>query len=261
MDARERRLIIHGDDLGLAEGVNRATFDAMSRGGVTSASLMVPCPAFREAAEYAAAHPHLDIGLHLTLTCETRADRWGPVAARDRVPTLVGADGCLRPTAEDVIERASIEDAEIEIRAQIDTALAAGLRPTHLDSHMFVLFRAPALRDLLDRLAAEYGIRAFNPFRPPGHESDRLRPRATMVSILDHANRDTGLVEGFAARLRNGLNVCLVHCGTDGGDLRSLFDEGPYDARWRQRDTEIVCAPAFRAAIDAAGITMTTWRA
>lgn len=261
MPVQAPRLIVHGDDLGLSVAVNRATFDAMARGGVTSASVMVPCPAFADAVDYASAHPHLDLGLHLTLTCETRARRWGPVAPPARVPTLVGPDGCFWPTAEDVIQRAAVEEAAIELRAQIDTALDAGLRPTHLDSHMFVLFRAPELRRLLDTLAREYGIPAFNPFRPPRDAGDRLCPRAALVSIVDHANRETGLMDGFAARLRGGLNVCLVHCGADGDELRGLFDEGRYDAPWRQRDTEIVCDPAFRAAIAAAGVTLTTWRA
>jgi predicted glycoside hydrolase/deacetylase ChbG (UPF0249 family) len=255
------RLIVHADDLGLSSAVNRATFAALACGGATSASLMVPCAAFAEAAAFARAHPALDVGLHLTLTSETCTRRWGPVAPRARVPSLVAPDGCFWAAAEDVFRQARVEEVEIELRAQIETALAAGLAPSHLDSHMFVLFRTPAFRRLLDALAREYRVPAFNPFRPPADAPDAFTPRAALVTLLDHDNDDTGLVDGFAARLRSGVNVCLVHCGVDDEDLRALYDEGPYDARWRQRDTDIVCRPAFRAAITGAGIALESWRA
>ena len=68
--ASARLVVIHADDLGMAHTVNRATFQALERGWVTSASILVPCPWFPEVVRFARAHPDADLGIHLALTSE-----------------------------------------------------------------------------------------------------------------------------------------------------------------------------------------------
>ena len=60
--ADSRLLIIHADDLGLCHSVNRATFIALEEGGVSSASIMVPCAGFAEVVEWASRNPEYDLG-------------------------------------------------------------------------------------------------------------------------------------------------------------------------------------------------------
>ena len=84
--ASARLLVIHADDLGMNHSVNRATLEALEKGWITSASILVPCPWFPEVARWAKLHPNADLGVHLALTSEWTDLRWGPVSGAGRVP-------------------------------------------------------------------------------------------------------------------------------------------------------------------------------
>src|SRR5687768_1473047 len=73
--ANAKLLILHADDLGVAHSVNVASLDALDRGVISSASVMVPTPWIAEVAAYARAHPNADLGLHLTLNSEWQTYR------------------------------------------------------------------------------------------------------------------------------------------------------------------------------------------
>lgn len=136
---RERCLILNCDDPGLAHCVNEAAFEAWERGCLTSASVMAVGPRFDEVVRFGKIHRDLDLGVHLTLTSEWSRYQWGPLAGPGRVPSLVDADGFMWPDARAVLKHATLEDVELELTLQIQAVLSAGLTPTHLDSHMFVL--------------------------------------------------------------------------------------------------------------------------
>jgi len=65
--ATARLLVIHADDLGMAHSVDKATFEALEKGWVTSASILVPCPWLAEVAHWTQSHPNADLGIHLAL--------------------------------------------------------------------------------------------------------------------------------------------------------------------------------------------------
>src|SRR5258708_7098537 len=160
--ARDAKLlIVHADDVGATHSVNAATIKALDTGLVNSASVMVPCPWFPEIADYAKSRPDLDFGIHLTLTSERAYYRWGPVASKDKVPSLVDENGYFHydwtaPT------RINPKEAEVELRAQIDRAYAMGIRPTHLDSHQYRLFdNGKELFEVVVRVAHDYKLPLF----------------------------------------------------------------------------------------------------
>src|SRR5258708_1618631 len=151
-------LIIHADDLSVAHSVDTASFDALDKKAVTSASIMVPCAWLTEVAWYAKDHPDADLGLHLTLTSEWKVDRWGPVESKDKVTSLLDPSGYLWPETLLAVRNLKPEEAERELRAQVERAVAAGIRPTHLDSHMGVLFSTPELFAVYVKVAHEYKL-------------------------------------------------------------------------------------------------------
>src|SRR6202171_4639250 len=118
--ASARLLVIHADDLGMNHSVNRATFEALEKGWITSASILVPCPWFPEVVKWAREHPDADVGIHQALNSEWTSFRWGPVSPKDKVPSLLDPDGYLPLDTPDVGRNAKLSEVENELPAQID---------------------------------------------------------------------------------------------------------------------------------------------
>src|SRR5450755_257697 len=151
-------LIVHADDLAVAHSEDAASFEALNTGAVSSASIMVPCPWLTEVADYAKAHPDADLGLHLTLNSEWKTYRWGSVDSSDKVPSLLDPAGTLWSTTEQVATNAKSAEAEQEIRAQVERALAMGIHPTHLDTHMGTVYATPGLFAAYVTVAHKYHL-------------------------------------------------------------------------------------------------------
>lgn len=155
-------LIIHADDMGMCRSANEACMECLDKGIVTSASVMVPCPWFPEAAQYFRENPDADMGLHLTLTAEWKKYRWGPIAPKSEVPGLIDPDGYFFHGVGSVVRSAKPEEVEREIRAQIDHAIQNGMKPTHLDSHMGTIYARPDYWQAALKLSEEYNIPYMN---------------------------------------------------------------------------------------------------
>ena len=155
-----RIAVVHADDIGMCHAANEGAFEALADGPASCGSIMVPCPWFPEAARRARADPALDLGIHLTLNAEWEHYRWGPVAGRSAVPSLLDEQGFLPRTVGEVLARARPEEVAVELRAQVAAALEAGIDVTHLDSHMGTCFFPPLLEVYAD-LAREFALPVF----------------------------------------------------------------------------------------------------
>jgi chitin disaccharide deacetylase len=153
--ADARVLIINADDFGMCHDQNEGVMTGLKEGVFTSSTILVTCPWFEEAADFARNNPEADLGVHLTLTAEWDSYKWGPVLGRNAVPTLVDESGYLWQTVAQVYEHARLDEAEAELRAQIEKAVAAGIDVTHLDSHMGTLQLRLDYHEIYARLANE----------------------------------------------------------------------------------------------------------
>lgn len=262
-------LIIHGDDLAVAHSVDRATFAALDQKAISSASVMVPCPWLTEVAAYAKGHPDADIGIHLTLTSEWKTYRWGPVASTDQVPSLLDREGYLWADTGPVGKNAKPEDAEREIRAQVERALKAGIKPTHLDNHMGSLFATPALFAAFVKVAREVHL-PFLAVRVPNAPPQMLAMLTDQDIVLDalvsaqEGVRPDAWKEYYAGILRTlkpGLTLLIVHLGYDDAELRAITEGHPgWGADWRQRDFDVVTSPEFRRLLEENHVTVVRWK-
>ena len=118
--------------------------------------------------------PEQPFGVHLTLVNDFSPYRWGPRASRNRVPSLVDETGYFyrHERIPELLAGARLDDLELEFRAQIETVLTAGLRPTHLDWHCLADGGRPDIFDLSFQLAREYGLAMRTHYR---EHADRCR--------------------------------------------------------------------------------------
>jgi predicted glycoside hydrolase/deacetylase ChbG (UPF0249 family) len=273
-----RLLIIHIDDFGVCSSASAATIKALETGVATCASVMVPCPGFEEAAEYCVNNPDADIGVHLTFTNEYADYNWGPVAPTEKVPSFVNDDGHFYSTTQEVWRHGSVEHIEIEMRAQIDKAIAAGMQPTHLDAHMGVLFGPKFIRTYL-RVASEYKLPAMLPReyiyseQSTGLETPYKFLQKVLILLLD-ATRQLMIERLYVGGLDEvtipqdeyypwvigdvvpGVNEVLVHVALDSGDVDLLGEKS-----WRRvEDFRIMTDPATRELVESKGVVLIGYR-
>jgi hypothetical protein len=264
--ANARLLVIHADDLGMAHSVNRATFEALENGWVTSASILVPCPWFAEVARWAQAHATADLGIHLALNSEWTGLRWGPLSPADAVPSLLDEQGYLPLLAE----RARPAEVERELRAQIDRARAAGIHISHLDSHMAALFQSAPLLDTYRRLGAAYDLPVLlERVGERGGQRSQWASAASGEALVDQVvSIGPGVAPGewseayekILAPLPPGVYQLIVHLAHDDEEMRGATGDHPdWGAAWRQSDYDLVRSSRFKEFLREQGFVLVNW--
>lgn len=266
--ATAKLLIIHADDLGMSRSVNRATFEALEKGWVTSASILVPCPWFPEVATWAKAHPDADLGIHLALNSEWTGFRWGPVSPVDKVSSLLDEQGYFPLLENQVAPKARIPEVEMELRAQIERARKAGIRLTHFDTHMTALTTSPTLFQTYKKIGKEYGLpvlleRNSGTYLPQGQTVDQDALIDKVVSISPGVAVQDWLkaYKEMLQPLGPGVYQLIVHTAYDDEEMRgATWDHPNWGAAWRQFDLDTLKNPEFQQFVKDQGFTLIRWR-
>jgi chitin disaccharide deacetylase len=266
--AEAKLLVLNADDLALAHSEDVASFTALERKWITSGTVMVPCPWFTEVTAYAKAHPEADLGLHLTLTSEWDTYRWGPVASRGLVSSLIAPDGNFYADRAGFVEHAKPEEVEIELRAQIDRAKSMGLEPSHLDAHMHVLYATPELFGVFLKVAQAYKL----PIRMARNDA-LFQPRIAQMGPNDpipaifSPGADVpaaGWVDYYVNLVKNlqpGVTEVFCHLANDDAESQAIMvNHADWGAAWRQREFDALSSPKFRQALVDNHVTLVGWR-
>jgi predicted glycoside hydrolase/deacetylase ChbG (UPF0249 family) len=262
--ASSRLLIIHADDLGMSHAVNRATLEALEKGWVTSAAILVPCPWFPAVVSWAKQHPDADLGIHLALNSEWTTYRWGPVSATSQVRTLLDEQGYLPLLETAVVQRASLAEAEVELRAQIERARDAGIPLSHLDTHMTTLTQSPGLFDLYHRLGRAYQLpvlleRTPGPYNSPHALIDRVM--SIDVGVEPTKKEWLKAYKKMLEPLPAGVYQLIVHTAYEDPEMQAAtFDHPNWGAKWRQLDLEVVSSDDFRKFLKDQGFILVRWK-
>jgi len=265
-------LILHADDLGVAHSEDSASIDALQKGDVSSGSIMVPCPWFSEIADYAKKHPDADLGIHLTLTSEWKYYKWGPVAAKDKVSSLLNSNGFFYTDLDSLAVRAKPDEVETELRSQIEKALQAGVHPTHLDSHMGSVFFRKDFFKIYLKLAHEYHLPCLinvNAFKLvyAVDVSDLITDKDVLTNVV-YMVFPPGNIETRAAEyekifesLTPGLNCITLHAAFNDDEMKAITQDHPdYGAAWRQADYDFFTSDECKKALAANNIHLVTWK-
>jgi len=268
-----KRLVVNADDFGFTPDVNRGIVAAHRGGILTASTLMANGAAFDDAVRLARDTPSLDVGCHLVL-----------ISGRSLLPPYAP----LPASAPQLLRALAARSIRVydELAAQVRKILAAGLEPTHLDTHKHTHLAPPVL-DAVARIAAEFEIRwVRRPFDipltsgAPGLEGLLKRATSGTLQLLRgrfhrvltrHGCRTTEHFAGFQMtgrfrapelaqlirELPEGVTEFMCHpgyCGDDLQNARTRLKES------RERELEALVAPQVRAALLDAGVELVNYR-
>ena len=257
--ADSKLLIISCDDLGSCHAANEGVYRAMRHGVATCASIMVPAPWARHAAD---AYHGDDLGVHLTLNCEHDNYRFGPITY---APSLLSGEGGFPRDLHDLWEHADPTEVLRECRAQIERALAWGIDVTHLAPHLSSITLRPEFFDVYMELAVEFRL----PVRLPSTISTDqagfpFRQLASDEGVIfpDHFDHDwragsTERVYDAVRRLQPGVTEIPIQPAIDTPEVRALTGQAEgwvEDLRLATEDTTL------RTLIDDSGAVLIGYR-
>jgi len=265
----DKLLIIHADDIGLSNSVNKASFEALKNGYVNSGSIMMPCDYISDVGEFAIENPDIDFGLHLTVTSEWRDYKWNGVLQSNDTPSLINKKGELFKNIKKFVLNAEPLELKRELQAQIDLSKSIGIKPTHIDSHEGALFYDEDLFKVYLEIGEENKLPVFVPKLVAVHFDENFPKPENVVVIENFYMARKGIEfdewESFYLDILNnlnpGLSQLIVHLGYDNDEMKSISVDHPnFGSKWRNLDYDIVSSNSFQEALKRNNIQLVTWK-
>jgi hypothetical protein len=204
---------------------------------------MMPCPWALEAVEFQRTHPQADLGIHVTLTSEWKNYRWGPLSTRDVKTGLMDEQGFFHRRSPGVQANADPAAVAVEIETQVQRALAAGMTPTHMDTHMGSVAHPKFMQTYIN-IALKYhlppmvfrwgdeqwrqrGMDALSAAAASQYikmlESNGLPLLDHMVGLpLDQPEDRIGQAKAAFKELKPGITHFIIHPSNDTPELRAI---------------------------------------
>jgi hypothetical protein len=271
-------ILLHCDDAGMCGEANIAIRHYFETGDLQSTAVMVPCPYAMDLVEWAKKQKLPDVGIHLTLTSEWKTYRWGPVSDPVKVPGLIDPEGKMWRDVPDVVTHASAGEVETEVRAQIDKVIAAGFKPSHIDTHMGTLYGSTEYLKVFLKIAEEYEIPAnaidlsdtaiASNFRKEGYPITKdvvellnqyKLPKLDNFSSVPNGDSFEDKRANFFALvkfLKPGLTEIIFHPSVETDNLKTITGS------WQQRvwESQLFSDPVVKEFFKENCIVITTWR-
>lgn len=260
-------LIVHADDLGMHKAETDATIESFKYGMVKSTSIMVPCPDFDRAISILKKNPEIDCGIHLTLTNEWQdGNSWKPILPKSKVPSLYNEKGFMWARENGFNENANLDEALLEMEAQIQKVLETGYKPSHLDFHMGTVYQNPRLYEGAMALSKKYNIPMLTAFPTANAYSKILDERfvkfTRVYSIYFIENEDENSVQlrksayiNYLKSLQPGLHALLIHPAYS--DQMGKWLEMPHI---RSGDFSVWTDPEVKAVADNLGVKFINYK-
>src|SRR5215208_3211852 len=208
-------VLLRLDDIGMNHSVNLAMERVAATGLPFSVSVLFACPWYQEAVEILKKYPQVTVGVHLALNSEWRNYRWGPVLGKGGVPSLVDSVGYFLPSVDAFLaSRYDLGEVERELSAQVERALASGLRITYLDAHMGTALATPQLREVTERVARKYGL---------GISMYLGESYFSLWGVPVGSKKDS-LLAHLATAARDSVNLVEVHVAERTPEMEVIFD-------------------------------------
>jgi hypothetical protein len=246
----DRVIIIHTDDIGMCQSNVEAFSELWEAGIISSGAIMYPCSWSNAAIDVCQKNPKIDMGVHLTLTSEWKFYRWGPISTRDRRSGLMDDEGYFYHTSEEVQKYGKPVAVKVELQAQLDRALKAGLKPTHIDTHMGSVaaakfmnsyiglakkYKLPPMIFRMDE--AEWSANGLDPLTAKLAARMILKLEEQHLPLLDNlvgmplewSEDYTELTKKTLSELKPGITHFIIHPTKDSPELRAIAPD------WRAR--------------------------
>jgi hypothetical protein len=274
----DRVVIIHTDDIGMCQASLAAFADLVDFGLISSGATMVPCSWFPSVGAYCRERLQVDLGVHLTLTCEYDRYRWGPISTRDPAAGLLDDEGYFYRRSEPAQEHGDPAAVQVELRAQVERALRSGIDVTHVDTHMGTVMHPKFILAYL-QVAAQFHLPAMLPrwdearLRAMGLDAEFAAMAVRMVQEmeaqglptfdhlammpLDKPSQRVQVARQLFDQLPAGLSYFILHPAKDTPELRAIAPDWPA----RVADYEAFTSPELRDYVRNAGIHVVGYRA